>query len=165
MNINIVKMKDQDWPVVKAIYQEGINSSDATFEVQVPSWQQWNKAHLRDSRLVAKTAGKIVGWVALSPVSTRHVYSGVAEVSLYVTASVRGAGVGKALLCALIEESERAGIWTLQAGIFPENAASIALTKACGFREVGYRERIGQMNGIWRDVILVERRSKVAGIQ
>ena len=163
MNFIIDKMKDEDWDDVASIYKEGIITSDATFEKDAPAWEKWDKSHLRDCRLVARAEDKVIGWAALSPVSTRCVYSGVVEVSLYVAASTRGIGVGKALLRTLIDESERIGIWTLQAGIFPENAASIALTKACGFREVGRREHIGQMDGVWRDVILVERRSKVVG--
>jgi phosphinothricin acetyltransferase len=165
MKFVVEKMKDEDWDEVASIYQEGIVTGNATFETDVPTWENWDKSHLRDCRLVAKAEGKVIGWTALSPVSTRCVYSGVAEVSLYVAASTRGVGVGKALLLALIDESERIGIWTLQAGIFPENIASIALTRACGFREVGRRERIGQMDCIWRDVILMERRSNVAGIE
>lgn len=165
MKFVVERMKDEGWGEVASIYQEGIATSDATFETDAPTWEKWDKSHLRDCRLVARAEGKVIGWAALSPVSTRCVYSGVAEFSLYVAASTRGVGVGKALLRALIEESESTGIWTLQAGIFPENAASIALTKACGFREVGRRERIGQMDGIWRDVILIERRSKVVGIK
>ena len=165
MDIVIEKMKDEDWPAVENIYREGIDTGNATFETEVPSWQQWNNAHFRDCRLVVKIAGQIVGWVALSPISNRCVYRSVAEVSLYVKSSARGKGVGKALLEAAIEESERIGIWTLQGGTFPENTASIALQKNCGFREVGRRERIGKINGIWRDVILMERRSRVVGIQ
>ena len=165
MDFIIDKMKVEDWDDVASIYREGIATSDATFETDAPTWEKWDKSHHRDCRLVARTEGKVIGWVALSPVSTRCVYSGVAEVSLYVAASTRGIDVGKTLLRALIDESERIGIWTLQAGIFPENAASIALTKACGFREVGRRERVGQMDGVWRDVILMERRSKVVGIE
>ncbi len=164
MDFIVEKMKDEDWPAVKSIYQEGIATGNATFETDVPDWQKWDNTHLRDCRLIAKTEGKIIGWVALSPVSKRPVYSGVAEVSLYVKASARGQGVGKALLRAVIEESERACIWTLQGAIFPGNAASIALCKTCGFREVGRRECIGQMNGVWRDVVLMERRSKVVGV-
>jgi phosphinothricin acetyltransferase len=164
MDFVIEKMTDRDWPEVKAIYEEGIATGDATFETKVPEWQQWDKNHLPQCRLVAKTANKVTGWVALSPVSGRCVYRGVAEVSLYVKASARGQGLGRALLEAVIEESERNGIWTLQGGTFPENLASIALQKSCGFREVGYRERIGCMSGKWRNVILMERRSKVAGV-
>ena len=160
----VEKMKEEDWPAVKSIYQEGIATGNATFETEVPDWEKWDKSHLRDCRFVASSADEIVGWVALSPVSTRCVYQGVAELSLYVKSSAREQGIGKALLKAAIEESEQAGIWTLQAGIFPENTASIALCKACGFREVGVREKIGRMNGRWRDVILMERRSKVVGV-
>jgi phosphinothricin acetyltransferase len=165
MDFIIDKMKVEDWDKVASIYREGIATSYATFETNAPDWEKWDKSHLRDCRLVARAEGKVIGWAALSPVSTRCVYSGVAEVSLYVAASTRGIGVGKALLSAVIDESESIGIWTLQAGIFPENTASIALTKACGFREVGRRERVGQMDGLWRDVILMERRSKVVGNQ
>jgi len=164
MEISIHKMKDEEWPDVKYIYQEGIATGDATFESEAPDWEQWDKSHLRDCRLVAKSGEKIVGWAALIPVSSRCVYDGVAEVSLYVRDSFRGRGIGTELLKAAIEESQRAGIWTLQSGTFPENAASIAIQKACGFREVGIREKIGCMNGQWRDVILMERRSKVVGI-
>jgi L-amino acid N-acyltransferase YncA len=164
MNFTIEKMKDDDWPVMKLIYQEGIDTSDATFETEAPDWEQWNKSHLDGCRLVARAGNEIVGWAALSPVSGRSVYAGVAEVSLYVKSSARGKGVGKALLKAVIEESECIGIWTLQSGTFPENTASIALQKACGFRKVGTREKIGCMNGRWRDVILMERRSKVIGV-
>jgi phosphinothricin acetyltransferase len=163
MDFIIDKMKVNDWDNVVSIYREGIATCNATFETDAPVWEKWDKSHLRDCRLVARAEGKVIGWIALSPVSTRCVYSGVAEFSLYVAASTRGIGVGKALLRALIDESESIGIWTLQAGIFPENTTSIALALACGFREVGRRERIGQMDGIWRDVILMERRSKVAG--
>ena len=165
MDIVIEKMKDQDWPAIKSIYEEGIATGDATFEVDAPDWEQWDKSHLRDCRLVAKSGGEIIGWFALSPISDRCVYEGVAEGSLYVKSSARGQGVGKVLLKAAIEESERIGIWTLQSGTFPENTASIAMQKACGFREVGIREKIGCMNGKWRDVILMERRSKSVGIK
>lgn len=163
-NLIIEKMKPEDWEAVRSIYQEGLATGNATFETNVPGWQDWDQNHLPHCRLVAKRKDQIVGWVALSPVSSRYVYKGVAEVSIYIAAAARGLGIGKTLLQALIEESERAGIWTLQAGIFPENAASITLHKAYGFREVGYRERIGQMKGVWRDVILMERRSKVVGL-
>lgn len=164
MDFVIEKMSGQDWPDVKVIYEEGIATGNATFETEIPDWQQWDKNHLPQCRLVAKTTSKVIGWAALSPVSGRCVYNGVAEVSLYVKTSARGQGVGRALLEAVIEESERNGIWTLQGGTFPENLASIALQKSCGFREVGHRERIGCMNGKWRNVILMERRSKIAGV-
>jgi L-amino acid N-acyltransferase YncA len=124
MNVTVEKMKDEDWPAVKEIYQEGIDTGNATFESEAPEWKQWNKSHLHECRLVAKSEEKIVGWVALSPVSERCAYQGVAEVSLYVKSSARGQGVGKTLLKAVIEKSERLGIWTLQAGTFPENVAS-----------------------------------------
>ncbi len=165
MDFIVDKMKDEDWPGVQSTCREGIATGNATFETEVPEWEKWDNNHLRDCRLVARANKQVVGWVALRPVSTRCVYSGVAEVSLYVKASARGQGIGKALLQAVIKESENAGIWTLQGGSFPENIASIALQKSCGFREVGYRERIGQMDGVWRDVILMERRSKVVGNQ
>ena len=164
MDIIIEKMKDEDWPEVKEIYQDGMNTGNATFEAEAPEWEQWDKTHLSDCRLVAKSGVEIVGWAALSSVSGRCVYKGVAEVSLYVRDSFRDQGIGTALLKATIEESQRAGIWTLQSGTFPENAASIAIQKACGFREVGIREKIGCMNGKWCDVVLMERRSKVVGI-
>jgi L-amino acid N-acyltransferase YncA len=163
MGFTLDKMQAEDWGAVRSIYREGIATGNATFETDAPEWQEWDKTHLGDCRFVARREGQMVGWGALSPVSSRCVYTGVAEVSIYVTASARGEGIGKAVLRTLIEASERQGIWTLQAGVFPENGASIALHKACGFREVGYRERIGQMNGYWRDVILLERRSEVVG--
>jgi len=162
--ISIEPVQAEDWPVVQAIYREGIATGNATFETQVPSWEAWNKNHLDKCRLVARTNGQVVGWAAISPVSSRAVYRGVAEVSVYVAKATRGQGVGKALLNALIDESEQEGFWTLQAGIFPENFASISLHQACGFRRAGYCERLGQMNGVWRDVVLLERRSKVVGI-
>lgn len=165
MKFIVEKMKKEDWLAVKEIYQEGIDTGNATFETKAPEWKQWDKSHLRECRLVAKSDGKIVGWVALSPVSERCAYRGVAEVSLYVKSSARGQGVGKALLKATIEESQHAGIWTLQAGTFPENVASLALQKSCSFRIVGTREKIGCMNGQWRDVVLTERRSKIISIQ
>ncbi len=164
MGFTVDKMQSEDWGAVRSIYREGIATGNATFETDTPDWQEWDRSHLGDCRFVARREGQVVGWGALSPVSSRCVYAGVAEVSIYVTASARGEGIGKTLLRTLIEASERQGIWTLQAGVFPENEASIALHKACGFREVGYREKIGQMNGHWRDVILLERRSEVVGI-
>jgi L-amino acid N-acyltransferase YncA len=163
MTFIIKPMVPQDWEEVKAIYMEGIATGQATFETQAPEWEAWDQAHSRVGRLVARSDSAILGWAALSPVSNRCVYGGVAEVSIYVRTASRGKGVGKALLRALIEESERAGIWALQGGVFPENVASIALQRACGFREVGRRERLGKMNGIWRDVLLLERRSRVVG--
>jgi len=165
MNFVVDKMNAEDWDQVASIYREGIATGNATFETNVPEFKAWDNTHHQHCRIVARAGDKVIGWAALSPVSARCVYSGVAEVSIHVAASARGVGVGKALLSAVIDESENIGIWTLQAGIFPENVASIALTKVCGFREVGCRERIGQMDGVWREVILMERRSKVAGIE
>jgi L-amino acid N-acyltransferase YncA len=164
MTAEIAPLESEDWDQVSEICREGIQSGNATFETSPPSWEKWDAAHLPTGRLVARVGGRIAGWAALSPVSDRCVYAGVAEVSIYVSADTRGQGVGKALLAAVVAAAERDGIWTLQSGTFPENAASIALQKACGFREVGRRERLGKMGGRWRDVILLERRSRVAGI-
>ncbi len=149
-----------DWEAVRAVYEEGIATGNATFEAAAPSWDEWDASHLGEHRFAARLDGDVVGWVALAPVSSRCVYAGVAESSVYVGAGARGRGVGRALLNAVIASSEAAGIWTLEAGIFPENRASLALHARCGFRVVGVRERLGRMNGIWRDVVLLERRSK-----
>ena len=154
-------MIPDDWPHVRAIYAEGIATGNATFETEPPSWESWDAAHLEEPRLVARDAsGAVLGWAALTPVSGRCVYAGVGDLSVYVAAAARGRGVGRLLLQGLVEASERAGLWTLQAGVFPENEAILALHRACGFREVGRRERIGKMNGVWRDVVLLERRSE-----
>jgi L-amino acid N-acyltransferase YncA len=161
--IAISPMELPDWPEVRAIYEEGIATQNATFETSAPDWASWNAKHLEAGRLVARRHGQVLGWVALGHVSSRCVYSGVAEVSIYVAASVRGQGVGTALLQAAVAGSEAAGIWTLQAGIFPENLGSIAVHKSCGFREVGVRMRLGQLAGLWRDVMLLERRSTIVG--
>ena len=160
----IEKFTPDLWPLVAAIYQEGIAGGDATFEVKIPTWEAWDAGHLPHSRLVAWQTGKIAGWAALSPVSKRPVYRGVAEVSVYVGAAAQGQGIGTALLGALVAASETAGIWTLQAGIFPENKASLKMHRKQGFRIIGRREKIGQQAGVWRDVILMERRSRVAGV-
>lgn len=157
-------MAAEDWAAVRAIYLEGIATGNATFEKSAPEWRAWDAAHLKTCRFVAGAGGDVLGWAALGPVSGRSVYSGVAEVSVYVGQRARGRGVGSKLLAALVEASEREGIWTLQAGIFPENVASIALHERAGFRVVGRRERLGAMDGRWRDVVLLERRSKVAGV-
>jgi phosphinothricin acetyltransferase len=158
-------MEPGDWPAVLAIYLSGITTGNATFETDAPSWQQWDAAHLPFARIVAVSASEneVIGWAALSRVSSRTAYSGVAEVSVYVASNVRGMGVGRNLLESLIQTSERNEIWTLQASIFPENMASIALHVGCGFREVGVRKRIAQLHGTWRDTVLFERRSEVAG--
>jgi phosphinothricin acetyltransferase len=154
----------QDWESVRAIYLEGIATGNATFEDEAPSWEAWDAGHLPNCRLVAVKQGRVAGWAVLSQISSRSVYSGVAEVSIYVAAAFRGSGVGRTLLNALVELSERDGIWTLTAGIFPENAASLTLHQRCGFRIVGRRERIGRMDNRWRDVLLLERRSTVTGV-
>jgi phosphinothricin acetyltransferase len=152
-------MTADDWPVVRQIYEEGIATGQATFETAAPDWDQWDRSHRPDGRLVAELAGTVVGWVALVPVSPRAVYSGVAEVMVYVAATARGQGVGRALLSGLIESAAESGIWTLQAVMFPENEASIRLHERCGFRVVGRRERLGRMGETWRDVLLMERRA------
>jgi phosphinothricin acetyltransferase len=156
----IRSLVQDDWPAVAAVYEEGIATRMATFETAAPAWADWDAAHLRGHRLVADVEGEVVGFAALSPVSSRCVYEGVAEESIYVAERVRGAGIGRSLLEAVVAGSERDGIWTLQAGIFPENRASLALHHACGFRTVGLRERIGRLDGAWRDVVLLERRSE-----
>jgi L-amino acid N-acyltransferase YncA len=156
-------MQPEDWPSVRAIYLEGIATGNATFEQTAPEWEKWDGGHLPAPRIVARSDGNVMGWAALSSVSSRCVYAGVAEVSIYVAERARGRGIGRQLMSRLIADSEAEGIWTLQAGIFPENVASIALHERAGFRIVGQRERLGQMNGRWRDVVLMERRSAVAG--
>jgi phosphinothricin acetyltransferase len=161
--VQIQPLDPQDWETVRAIYLAGIATGDATFETAAPTWDEWDRAHLPGPRLVAVDAYAVVGWAALSSVSARAVYAGVAEVSVYVATSRSGQGIGRALLETLVRESEQNGIWTLQASVFPENSASISLHKSCGFREVGTRERVGKMKGVWRDTILLERRSKTVG--
>ena len=156
-------MAASDWPRVREIYEEGIATGNATFATEAPDWQQWDEDHLPICRLVAGNNDEILGWAALSRVSVRRVYAGVAEVSVYVSTAARGRGFGKALLRELNLTSEQHGIWTLQAGIFPENVASLALHEALGFRRVGVRERLGQLAGEWRNVLLLERRSTVVG--
>ena len=160
----IETMWTTDWRAVRAIYLEGIATGNATFETTAPEWSEWDKAHHHFARLVARREDQVIGWAALSPVSSRSVYVGVAEVSVYVGRSARGSGVGFALLNRLVEESEQNGIWTLQAGILPENQASLALHRRCGFRVVGRREKIGKLHGSWRDVVLMERRSRQVGV-
>jgi phosphinothricin acetyltransferase len=163
LSTSIRGMKAHDWPAVLAIYEQGIATGLATLETHVPAWEVWDAAHLPHSRLVADDAGTVTGWAALSPASGRCVYAGVAEVSVYVAAQARGRGVGRRLLQALVEASEHHGLWTLQAGILPENEASVALHLRCGFRIVGRRERLGRLHGRWRDVLLLERRSTRVG--
>jgi phosphinothricin acetyltransferase len=165
MRLAIEKMTREHWEHVKRVYLEGIETGQATFETEAPDWERWNSLHLSHSRLVAIDAqNDLLGWAALSPVSSRCVYGGVAEVSVYTGQKHRGKGVGRTLLEALIASSEENGIWTLQAGIFPENKASVELHRKCGFRTVGSRERIGKLHGVWRDTLLLERRSNREGI-
>lgn len=178
MHCPILPMLPDHWPAVPEIYREGIATGNATFETEVPDWEKWDGNHLKNCRLDALESlegdvgdcltplvqRKVLGWVALSPASGRRVYAGVADVSIYIANDARGRGTGKALLRALVEESEAQGIWTLQAGIFPENAASIALHKSCGFRKVGVRRKIGRLGDVWRDVLLLERRSVRIGV-
>lgn len=154
---------DADADAVLSIYADGIATGNATFVTDLPSWSQWDQAHLPAPRLVCVDGDTVVGWAALSPVSARFAYRGVAEVSLYVAAATRGRGIGRSLLAALVAGAEQVGLWTLQAGIFPENVASLAVHATCGFRTVGRRERIGQLGSAWRDVLLLERRSQVVG--
>jgi len=162
--MEIATMLPEHWPSVKKIYEEGIATGNATFQTAAPEWEEWDAAHVKNSRLVLIESEKILGWAALTAVSGRCVYAGVGEVSVYVGADARGKGVGKKLLQALIEESEKHNFWTLQAGIFPENEASIKIHEDCGFRLIGRREKIGQMNGLWRDTLLLERRSTSIGV-
>ncbi|HSE32843.1 MAG TPA: GNAT family N-acetyltransferase [Pyrinomonadaceae bacterium] len=156
-------MSENHWPSVREIYLAGIASGNATFETEAPEWDEWHAKHLRFARLVAVVDGEVKGWAALSGVSTRKVYCGVAENSVYVAPAAQGLGLGRLLLERLIAESDANGIWTLQNSIFPENVASIRLHRSCGFREVGYRERVGQLNDVWRNTIFMERRSTVVG--
>lgn len=162
--ISIAPMLLHHWPEVQSIYKAGISSGHATFRTTVPEWEEWDEGHLPHSRLLALEGAVVLGWAALSPVSSRPWYGGVAEVSVYVHPQAQGRGVGKALLRALVIESERHGIWTLYASIFPENRASVVLHRGCGFREIGYRERIGQLNGVWRNTVIMERRSQAVGV-
>jgi len=164
MNITVREMTAEDWEGVSAILLEGIASGNATFETTAPGWGAWDATHLTGPRLIASANRQMLGWAALSPVSSRCIYSGVAEVSVCVRSCTTGEGVGRALLRTLIERSEQAALCTIQAGIFPGNIASLALHRSCGFRVVGRRERLGQLRGVWRDVILMERRSPNAGL-
>ncbi len=158
-------MTPEDWPLVSKIYAEGIATGFATFESSIPNYEDWDNAHIKNCRLIAENNQTILGWAALSPVSSRCVYGGVAEVSVYIAAQSRGQGVGKALMEELIDQSEKAGYWTLQSGIFPENEPSIALHEKVGFRFLGKRERVGKTKtGVWKDNLLFERRSKKIGL-
>jgi L-amino acid N-acyltransferase YncA len=160
--MRIESMTADDWPAVRSIYEEGLATGHGSFETAAPSWEDWNAKRTPHTRLVARDRD-VFGWVALSPVSARACYAGVAEVGIYVAASARGRGVGTALMEAAIASAEAHGIWTLQAATFPENTASLALQRRCGFREIGYRERIACHHGVWRNTILMERRSARVG--
>jgi L-amino acid N-acyltransferase YncA len=161
--MRIEALEASDWPCVAAIYGDGIAGGLATFETECPSWEEWDAAHLPCCRLAARKGDEVVGWAALNPISRRQCYAGVAEVSVYVGAGARRRGVGRALLQALIHESEEHGIWTLQGATLAENVASLRLQADCGFRVIGRRERIAKLNGVWRDTILTERRSSSVG--
>ena len=161
--LHIEKMTELHWPDVSRIYLQGIETGMATFEKEIPEWTYWDQQHIDTCRLVALNRNKVVGWAALSAVSSRCVYGGVAEVSVYVAAEARGNKIGESLLRQLIDESEAQGYWTLQSGIFPENISSIRLHEKLGFRKIGFRERIGQLNGVWKDNLLMEKRSKKTG--
>ncbi len=155
---------EQDYFQVAEIYKQGIDTGIATFQNDIPEWESWDKSHLPNCRIAIFEGSEMAGWAALTPVSGRCVYAGVAEVSIYIASNFRGKGIGEFLLNRLIEESEKEGLWTLQSGIFAENIGSIKLHEKCGFREIGYREKIGQKNGVWKDNVIMERRSKIIGI-
>ncbi|MCZ4225059.1 GNAT family N-acetyltransferase [Pedobacter rhodius] len=161
--MEIKKFGERDYPEVAEIYKQGIKTGLATFQDEVPTWSDWDRNHLKIGRLAIFDGDKMVGWAALSPVSSRCVYAGVAEVSVYVCSEFRGKGLGKKLLNELIIQSENEGLWTLQSGIFAENLMSIKLHESCGFRQIGYREKIGKKNGVWKDTIIMEKRSKIVG--
>lgn len=159
--MTIEPLRAEHWPEVAQIYADGIATKNATFETEVPSWESWDSSHLAEHRFVALLEGRVVGWVAVSPVSSRCVYAGVVENSVYVAADARGRGIGRALLEALIASTESAGVWTIETGVFPENDASVRLHKSVGFEVLGRRKRIGRLDGVWRDVLFIERRSAV----
>jgi len=161
----IDEMNCDSWETVRRIYIDGIATKNATFQTEAPEWEAWDQAHRKDCRLLIKVDEQIAGWAALSNVSSRCVYAGVAEVSIYMDPAFRGMGIGDQLMKRLITESEKQGIWTLQAGVFPENKASIALHLKNGFRVQGTREKVAKMDNVWRDVAMLERRSKVVGIE
>lgn len=160
----IDRMKPSDWDQVKKIYLDGVKTGLATFQTGAPEWNEWDQGHIKSCRIVARSGDSILGWAALSPTSSRCCYKGIGEVSIYINETCKGKGIGTALIQHLISESENNGFWTLQSAITKENAASLALHKKCGFREIGFREKIAQMpDGTWHDVVLVERRSYVIG--
>ena len=158
--MEIRELREEDWPAVRLIFEQGIATKNATFETEAPSWEAWNSSQLDGHRWVAVEGGRVVGWVAAHPVSLRPCYRGVVEHSVYVDDACRGRGIGRALLERLVESTEQDGIWTIQTGVFPENEASLALHEKCGFRVVGTQEKLGKLDGIWRDVVVLERRSR-----
>ena len=164
MTLTIRPMSGEDWKSVCEIYMEGLATGQASFETSAPTWEKWNASHHRHSRLVACDGSDVAGWAALSPASARACYAGVAEVSVYVAGRCRGQGVGTLLLREVIVSSERNGIWTLFSSTFPENETSVKMQESCGFRRVGIREKIAMHNGVWRDTIMCERRSRVVGV-
>ena len=163
-SILIEEMKDTDWEYVKSIFQEGIDTGNATFQTETPTWEEWDKGHTEACRFVARLADEIIGWVALSPISSREAFRGVAEVSIYLSKNAAGKGIGSKLLSHLIQESEKSGFWTIQSMIFPENIGSIKLHHKHGFQETGTHQRMGKLNGVWRDVVRLEYRSEAVGI-
>lgn len=163
MEVIFRPMTNEDWIPVAEIYRQGIETRNATFETEIPAWDEWDSSHLKSCRIIASTGDSIVAWAALIPVSKRKVYAGVAEISIYVSDEYKRQGIGSRLLGRLITESEKEGFWTLQAVIFPENITSLKIHQDLGFRKVGFREKIGKIDGIWRDTILLERRSKMTG--
>ncbi|HEV8513794.1 MAG TPA: GNAT family N-acetyltransferase [Cyclobacteriaceae bacterium] len=164
MGVEIVNLSSEHYSAVRKIYESGIATGNATFQTEAPEWNEWDSSHLKNGRIVAVENSEVIGCAALTPVSGRCVYAGVAEVSVYVSASHRGKGIGTLLLDHLISESERNNLWTLQAGIFPENVSSLKIHEKAGFRKIGLREKIGKMKGVWRDTVLLERRSKIVGV-
>jgi L-amino acid N-acyltransferase YncA len=162
--MEIKPIKENNYSAIAEIYLQGIATGHATFQTEAPEWEAWDKGHLSFCRLAAFEANEMLGWAALSPVSSRCVYGGVVEVSIYIATNARGKGIGKLLFEKLIKESEENGLWTLQSGIFPENIGSIKLHEDMGFRKIGFREKIGNMNGVWRDNVIMERRSKIVGV-
>jgi L-amino acid N-acyltransferase YncA len=158
--VEIRDLRPEDWAQVAEIYWDGMRDGLATFQTEVPSWEAWDRKHLQAHRIVADALGEVVGWAALAPAFTRYCYRGVVEDSVYVARDAQGLGVGRKLLEALITGAEAAGIWTIQTSIFPENRASLVLHEKCGFRVVGTRERIAKRDGVWRDTVFLERRSK-----
>ncbi|MFT4203382.1 MAG: GNAT family N-acetyltransferase [Chitinophagaceae bacterium] len=162
--MDIQKIEQKHYSQLAEIYRQGIETGNATFETNVPDWESWDKTHLPECRIAAFEGETMTGWAALTPVSGRSVYAGVTEVSVYVADDFRGKGIGKLLLQQLIAKSDQNGLWTLQSGIFAENTSSIKLHEKCGFRLIGFREKIGQLNGVWKDNVIMERRSKIVGV-